>query len=76
MTTKKSFIDNLDLSNARIDNRWTVDKLARAGYAFSGERPCNNCRESVAFYKKRGATDRERDQWLVLVPETLEPHHC
>jgi len=64
------------LDSDRIDDRWTLDKLARAGYEYSGERPCRECHEPVAFYKKDGASHRDRTQWLALDPATLEVHGC
>lgn len=64
------------LGDDRIDDRWTLDKLARAGYEYSGERGCRECHEPVAFYKKPSTSLSGRDVWLVLDPVTLEPHAC
>lgn len=71
-----SRVDDLGLDNDKIDDRWTVDKLARAGYTFSGERACRECGEPVAFYKKPSTSLSGRDLWLVVDPATLEPHRC
>lgn len=65
------------LDSDRIDDRWTLSKLAAAGYEYSGERTCNRgCGEPVAFYKKPAASHKGRDGWLVLDPATLEVHDC
>lgn len=64
------------LDSDRIDDRWTLDKLARAGYEYSGERPCRECHELVAFYKKASSKPAGRDLWLLVDPATLEVHGC
>lgn len=63
-----------DAGHDRIDDRWTSQKLAQAGYVFVNERCCNLCGTEVAWYEKFGATGRR--QYLVLDTATLEVHEC
>ena len=60
-----------------LDNRWTLSKLAAAGYEFKGDGPCKTCGESVAFYKREQAGDYKGwAKWRIVDPASLEVHAC
>lgn len=68
--------DDLGDMGARIDDRWTSQKLAQAGYEFQNERSCGLCQTTLAVYKKRQTSHRDKSKWLFLDSVTLEPHRC
>lgn len=64
-------ISDLDLGDSRIDDRWTLDKLRRAGYEEEWTRTCRTCGDEIECYR-HGTTQR----LLILNSVLLTPHHC
>lgn len=60
-----------DLDDARIDDRWTLDKLRRAGYALEWERDCRTCGDQIEAYR-HARTQR----LLILDAAVLSAHRC
>lgn len=57
-----------DLPTDPVDDRWTLDKLRRAGYSW--DRACRTCGDQIECY--RHTTGR-----LLIVDEAvLTPHRC
>lgn len=66
-------LEDLDLGDDRIDDRWTETKLMSAGYTHRGDRACQTCGDLIALYHKdtlKGA------RWLILNEGVLTPHRC
>jgi hypothetical protein len=60
-----------DLSTAPIDDRWTLDKLRRAGYSMEWDRPCRTCGDQIEAYR------HEKTQRLLILDEAvLSVHSC
>jgi hypothetical protein len=67
-------LDDLDLGDHPIDDRWTESKLIAAGYRYSGEGACRKgCGAEVAFYVKETLKGK---RWLVLDEGSLSVHEC
>lgn len=60
-----------DLDTERIDDRWTLDKLRRAGYQLEWERSCRSCGDQIEGYRQE-TTQRI----LVLDAAVLSVHDC
>lgn len=55
----------------RHDDRWTLDKLARAGFERHREGRCQTCHQEITWFRKDAGY---QNRWLVLDAYTLEPH--
>lgn len=64
-------LDDLDLGGDKIDDRWTLDKLRRAGYQLEWERTCRTCGDEIEAYKRVG-----KPGLLILNSAVLTPHRC
>ena len=80
-----------DLDTDRIDDRWTLDKLRRAGYDLEWAKPCRSCGDLIEAYKwytlsamtfraseakSRGLVVRNRDQLAAqMTPAEIEEAH-
>lgn len=61
-------------ATTRIDDRWTLDKLRRAGYDLEWERTCKTCGDEIECYARRPANGGRLI--IVLNAVVLTPHHC
>lgn len=64
-------LEDLDLGGGRIDDRWTAEKLARAGYTQTGTRGCRSCGEPVEFWMRESLRGKA---YLVLDEGSLSLH--
>ncbi len=64
-------LEDLDLDPAPKDDRWTLDKLRRAGYDLEWSRTCRTCGDAIEGYR-HGATH----QMLILDEAVLSLHQC
>ena len=64
-------LDDLDLGGDRVDDRWTLDKLRRAGYDLEWARTCRTCGDSIESYRHSSGK-----KWLLLDEAVLTPHRC
>lgn len=62
---------DLDLDNQPIDNRWTLDKLRRAGWELEWERDCRTCGDQIEAYRHE-----RTHRLLILDAAVLSPHSC
>ena len=60
-----------DLDTDRIDDRWTLDKLRRAGYDLEWAKPCRSCGDLIEAYKRVG-----QPGLLILNEAVLSVHDC
>ena len=60
-----------DLDTDRIDDRWTLDKLRRAGYDLEWAKPCRSCGDLIEAYKRVG-----KPGLLILDEAVLSVHDC
>lgn len=65
----KSRVEDLDTD--RIDDRWTLDKLRRAGYEMEWAKPCRSCGDLIEAYKRVG-----KPGLLILDDAVLSVHRC
>lgn len=69
-------LDDLGLDpDQSTDERWTLDKLRRAGYDEEWSRTCRTCGDEITMYRKldgRGGSGG----WLLLDSTVLSPHRC
>jgi hypothetical protein len=64
-------LDAIDAGDDRLDDRWTLTKLYKAGYELEWERTCRTCGDAIEAYKNL-TTGRT----LILDATVLTPHHC
>lgn len=64
-------LDDLDLGEGRIDDRWTLHKLRQAGYDLEWERTCRTCGDEIEGYRRLHPASL-----LVLNAVILTPHSC
>lgn len=64
-------LDDLGLANQPVDDRWTLDKLRRAGWEFEWEKPCRTCGDQIQAYKRVG-----EPRLLILDEAVLSVHDC
>lgn len=67
MSPRKLSSDDLDTD--RIDDRWTLTKLRRAGYEEEWSKTCRSCGDQIEAYR-HGATQR-----LLILDATVLTHH-
>lgn len=65
-------LEDLDLGGGVVDDRWTAEKLARAGYTHTGIRACRSCGERVEFYVREPRCGGKL--WLILDEGSLAVH--
>lgn len=69
-------LDDLNLDpDHHTDDRWTLDKLRRAGYSEEWERDCRTCGDEITMYRRMDGKGGV-GEWLLLDSVVLTPHRC